>query len=159
MIEQLPQFLATAVRLEADAQRGYSVLAVRMRQLGQAEVASTFERLGELSRLHLEETSRRLRAVTGPEPEHATSVIVWPDGDSPEDPLSRNAAAVASPRAALELALALERAACDYYSMIANQSRDPAVQELAQTFAEEESEHVDHLQRWLARIEPTIGLD
>ena len=75
----------------------------------------------------------------------------WPDGSSPENPLAAlDQPGLDVPRA-LQMALALERQACDFYATIAGQTRSEPVQELAQQFAEEESEHVSHLERWLAR--------
>ncbi len=53
----------------------------------------------------------------------------------------------ANNRGAMETALETERRACDFYSAVAGQTGSERVQELAQMFAEEEAEHVEHLQR------------
>lgn len=152
MIEDLRDFLSHAVQLEADAAAGYAELAARLQQQGNLALARLFERLGEFSRLHLAETRQRFRDLTGSDPSPAAAPLRWPDPTTPEDPRARELASDLSERGALELALGLERSACDFYSLVANQSRNPAVQELAQVFAEEESAHVDHLLRWLARL-------
>lgn len=56
-----------------------------------------------------------------------------------------------TPMQALHCALEVERRACDFYVHIAGRTRSPRVQELAQEFAEEEGEHVAHVQRWIER--------
>lgn len=152
MIEDLREFLAHAVQLEADAAAGYALLGARLRERGNIQLAGLFERLGEFSRLHLAETRLRYRELTGSDPPPAPAQPRWPDAHTPEDPRARALPAGLDERGALELALGMERGACDFYSLVANQSRDPAVQELAQVFADEESEHVDHLLRWMARL-------
>lgn len=151
MIDSMREFLAHAVQLEANAAAGYEVLAARMRGLGNDEVAALFAKLGEFSQLHLAETEARYRDATGEAPVLDPAGFRWPDGDSPENPASLPADAETRTREAIQMALGLERQACDFYSAVANQTRDAAVQELAQAFTEEESEHVSHLERWLAR--------
>jgi rubrerythrin len=153
MIDSMREFLAHAVQLEANAAAGYEVLAERMRALGNDEVAALFARLGEFSQLHLAETEARYREATGEAPTIDPSGFRWPDGDSPENPAALAADAGTRTREAILMALGLERQACDFYSGVANQTRDAAVQELAQAFTEEESGHVDHLERWLARLD------
>jgi rubrerythrin len=78
--------------------------------------------------------------------------IIWPDQWSPENPLAHADLDGITPRKAIETALETERRACDFYSMIAGQTRSERVQELAQEFAEEEAEHVEHLERWLGKL-------
>lgn len=149
MIDTLGDFLDYAVRLEAEAARGYDLLTSRMEAAGNAEVAALFSQLGKFSRMHLQETSDLYRDRLGREAD-LDKPLQWPDGHSPESPRP----GVADPtnvRAAMLMALSLERHACDFYSMVANQSRDAEVQELAQEFADEEAEHVSHLERWLQR--------
>lgn len=152
MIEDLATFLAHAIRLEADAADGYDWLAARMDEQGNAGAAALFRKLGEFSCLHLAETHARYRLLVGECLKLPDSEYRWPDGDSPEDPRSTHPDTAIDSRQAIEMALGLERDACDFYSAVANQSRNAEVQELAQTFAEEESEHVSQLERWLQRL-------
>jgi rubrerythrin len=150
MIDSLRDFLHYAVRLEAEAARGYERLAASMQAQGQDDVAQLFAKLGRFSLMHLKETQDLYRRHVGSEPD-LDSPIRWPDGHSPENPDGGHRPPAADVHGAMLLALSLERHACDFYSMVANQSRDAQVQELAQEFADEEAEHVEHLQRWLQR--------
>jgi rubrerythrin len=152
MIDDLPEFLAHAVRLEANAAEGYDWLAGYMQDQGNVEAAALFRKLGEFSRLHLAETQERYRQLVGEFVDLPGREWRWPDAHSPENPRSVTPARTIATRQAIQLALGLERDACDFYSSVANQTVNPQVQELAQTFAEEEAEHVQHLERWLARM-------
>ena len=153
MIEDLGEFLAHAVQLEAKAAEGYRILADKMSAQGNAEVAALFAKLGEFSQLHLAETQARYRALVGDFSPLAGDRFCWPDHHSPENPAALEMPGILDSRDAIQLALSLEREACDFYSSVANRTRSAELQELAQTFAEEESEHVSHLQRWLSRSE------
>lgn len=154
MNDALSDFLAHAVQLEADAVTGYRQLAANVAATGDDTVAAALAQLGSYSELHLAEMKASYRQHCGVDyVEDTERVFRWPDGDSPENPRNATMGDATSLRQAIELALRMERQACDYYSAIANQSADAAVQELAQRFAEEESEHVNHLLRWLARLD------
>ncbi len=151
MIESLKDFLAHAVRLETNAAEGYEWLADFMQNEGNAEVAALFRKLGEFSHMHRAEIIERYRQVAGEFVELPESAYRWPDGHSPEDPRATHPASDINTNQALQIALRMEREACDFYSAVANQSQNSEVQEVAQTFAEEESGHVSHLERWIAR--------
>ena len=153
MIEDLETFLRLAARLELDAAEGYASLAERMRESGSREVAELFAKFGEFSRLHLAEVHELQREELGREFDTRVDEPTWPDGHSPENPLALTPLSDATPRSAIEMALETERRACDFYSAVAGQTASDRVQELAQMFAEEESEHVEHLERWLERMD------
>ena len=150
MSDDLVEFLQHALRLESDAAAGYQRLAAVMRDRGEPELAELFDRFGRFSVLHLAETRERLEAALAGRPAPELT-FRWPDGTSPEDPLAAMDQPGLDIPGALKMALTLERQACDFYATIAGQTRSEQVQELAQQFAEEESEHVSHLERCLAR--------
>lgn len=153
MIDDLERFLRLAAALEADAANGYARLAERMRGVGHLEVADLFSKFGEFSRLHLAEVCElqhdRLGRVFDVDEDNPE----WPDGHSPENPLALALLDDIDARGAMAMALETERRACDFYSAVAGQTASDPVQELAQMFAEEEAEHVEHLKRWLDRLE------
>lgn len=151
-IDDLPSFLRWAMRLEAEAADGYHQLAMKLTLEGNATTAALMNKLGEYSRMHLKEVSV-LALEHGLNPESPPPAEAWPDGVSPENPLGALPSTYLTPRQALQVALAAERRACDFYAVVAGQTRSAEVQELAQVFVEEESEHVDHLERWLDRLE------
>lgn len=152
MIDTLEDFLLRAARLEADAAEGYMQLASTMDSLDKTEIADLFRKFAGFSRMHLSEMQQTQIKELGHVLDHSEAVIVWPDELSPENPLAAMKSTDINPRQAIEIALEAERTACDFYSAVAGQTRSAEVQELAQEFAEEESEHVEHLQKWLERI-------
>jgi rubrerythrin len=152
MIHTLERFLRCAAMLEADAADGYAQLAARMDELGDDEVAALFAKFGEFSRLHHSEVREIQQRELGKVFEDQLDDVLWPDEWSPENPLAYAELDGITPKKAIETALETERRACDFYAMIAGQTRSERVQELAQEFAEEEAEHVEHLQRWLGRL-------
>jgi len=152
MIHTLEQFLRCAAMLEADAAAGYDQLAQEMGEIGDDEVAALFAKFGEFSRLHHKEVREIQQRELGKVFEDRLDDVLWPDQWSPENPLAHAELDGITPRKAIETALETERRACDFYATIAGQTRSERVQELAQEFAEEEGEHVEHLQRWLERL-------
>lgn len=152
MIDTLEDFLLRAARLESDAAEGYLRLAGTMEELEKHEVAALFRKFAKYSRMHLEEMLETQRRELGHILDYTRGDIVWPDGHSPENPVAAMQRSDIDARQAVEIALEAERSACDFYSAVAGQTRNDEVQELAQAFAEEESEHVNHLKDWLARM-------
>lgn len=152
MIDNLEQFLRCAAKLEADAADGYDQLARKMEEAGDTEVAALFAKFGEFCRMHHSEVREIQLAELGRTFDQPLEDVTWPDGHSPEDPLAHATLDGITPRAAIEIALETERRACDFYLGVAGQTRSERVQELAHEFAEEEAEHVAHLQRWLERV-------
>lgn len=154
MIDDLERFLRLAAVLEADAADGYARLADTMQQDGHHEVADLFAKFGEFSRLHLAEVRELQNHELGRQFDPRADDPQWPDEHSPENPLALAPLTEVTPKGAIGLALETERRACDFYSAVAGQTRSERVQELAQMFAEEEGEHVEHLKRWLGRLDP-----
>lgn len=152
MIHDLRFFLSRAIDLEAEAAAGYDQLEQAMLRAGNEDLAALFHQLGGYSRLHLGEVRERYRAEAGDDEPLPPGDFRWPDGASPESPLAALEAMPANRREALQLALTLERRACDFYSVVAGETRSESVQELAQLFVEEESDHVDQLERWLRKL-------
>ncbi len=157
MTDSLEEFLVFAAALEKDAAEGYAQLSASMKAAGNDEVAALFERFGGFCDMHHADVLELQRKELGRTLDKPASEIQWPDGHSPESPLALAGAEVTTARAAMEMALEVERRACDFYSAVANQTRSERVQELAQEFAEEEAEHVAHLERWLAGGNPAAG--
>lgn len=153
MIDDLERFLRLAARLEADAADGYARLAETMRPDGHVEVADMFAKFGEFSRLHLAEVLELQKDELGRQYDPREDDPQWPDAHSPENPLALAPLDDITPKGAIDMALETERRACDFYSAVAGQTRSDRVQELAQMFAEEEGEHVEHLKRWLRRLD------
>lgn len=151
MHDSLEQFLRCAARLEADAAEGYETLAGAIDGRTFGEVKALFVKFAGFSLMHMEEVLEIQRRELAKIYEVDDDRFEWPDGLSPENPLAIVKLEGITPEKALEYALEVERRACDFYSHLAGQTRSSRVQELAQEFAEEEAEHVEHIERWLAR--------
>lgn len=147
------EFLAYAIRLEEDAARRFGELADAMETHGKADVAGLFRQLSDFSRLHLEEA--RNRAGFHDVPEMAAGDFQWPGGpgDSPESASIQGADPFTDVAMALDVALESEKAGMAFYAHIERVTEDPEVRALAAEFAEEEREHVQTLERWIARQE------
>lgn len=151
MHDSLEQFLRCAAKLEADAADGYDQLAAAIDSTRFAEVEELFRRFAGFSRMHMAEVLEIQRRELAREYPVDDDRFEWPDQFSPENPLGVVSLEDITPVRALEYALEVERQACDFYSHIAGRTRSASVQQLAQEFAEEEAEHVAHIERWLAR--------
>jgi len=148
-MDEINLFLAHAIQLERDAARRFEDLMHAMQSIGNREVEALFRRLGEFSRRHLESAVARggFRDVPGMRPED----FEWPEGMTPEAAGWAGVDSLLDEHSALELALAGERSGRDYYSAVAVSTRDPEVARLAHSFAAEESQHVQELERWITR--------
>jgi rubrerythrin len=147
--------LAHAVQVERDAARRFEDLMHSMASAGNSEVAELFRRLGEFSRLHLNDATSRagFQAL----PALKASEFEWPDGTTPEATSWRGVDPNLGVLSALELALEGEERGLRYYAAIAASSTDPEVTRMAREFALEESGHVDELKRWIRRSQVNVS--
>jgi rubrerythrin len=150
MIDDIHLFLVHAIQLERDAARQYEDLAQVMGSAGNREVQALFERMALFSRRHLKEAMQRggFREL----PVLAPDEFQWPGGASPEAASWQGVDGLIDVTAALDLALAGEKAGYDFYADVARHSNDPEVGRMAREFASEESAHVRDLQAWIVRL-------
>ena len=150
-IKSVEEFFGYAVKVEQDAAIHYDQLGAAMEKVGNAEVAKLFRELADYSRLHLEEAKRRAGAIDYDL--HVPANYVWPDHATPErtDLLAGDPAL--SRLGALKAALLGERRGLEFYHSVAGFSKDPEIVKQAKEFVKEEAEHVEILERWIAREE------
>lgn len=143
-------FIVHAIQLERDAARRYEDLAACMGTAGNREVEQFFRRMSEFSRRHLKEAMSRggFHAL----PQIAAADFQWPEGVSPEAAGWTGVDGFIDRNTALQLALDGERASVAFYSTIAATSQDAEVKAMAADFAAEETEHVNELEKWIARV-------
>jgi rubrerythrin len=141
------EFLAYAITLESEAADRFGQLADAMEACGNREVGRLFRRLSDYSRLHLADA--RARAGFRDMPDMKAGDFVWPDFESPETAAIWGADPFMGRDQALEIALDAEAASQAYYQSILDTTTDPEIKVLAKEFAEEESEHVAELQKWI----------
>lgn len=147
-MESVEEFLAYAINLESEAAARFGQLADAMETCGNREVGKLFRRLADYSRLHLADA--RARSGFRDVPNMKPGDFVWPGLESPETAAIWAADPFMGREEALEIALDAEQASYDYYKSVLDATMDPEIKVLAKEFAEEESEHVAELQKWIA---------
>jgi rubrerythrin len=147
-METVEEFLAYAIRLESEAADRFGQLANVMQTSGNAGVAKLFRQLSDYSRIHLAEAQARsgFRDI----PKLSPTDFVWPDLESPETAAIWAADPLVGRGEALEVALQAEAAGLRYYQAVLDTTDDPEIKVLAKAFVEEESEHVEALEKWIA---------
>ena len=143
----LAELLAVAYHIEADAVERYTMLAESMQTHNNPELARLFRDLANAEGIHAREIERRAgdRDVTA----DAARLQRLQDGDSPEQAELEAAHYLMTPWHALQMALAAEQRALEFFSSVADSARDPGIQSMAAHFAEEEAGHVELVRRLL----------
>ena len=150
-IKSVEAFFGYAVKVEQDAAIHYDQLGAAMEKVGNAEVAELFLQLADYSRLHLEEAKKRAGAIDYNL--HVPANYVWPDHATPERTDLWAGDPALSRLGALKAALLGERRGLEFYHSVAGFSKDPEIVKQAKEFVKEEAEHVEILERWIAREE------
>jgi len=150
-IKSVEEFFGYAVKVEQDAAIHYDQLGAAMEKVGNAEVAKLFRQLADYSRLHLEEAKKRAGAIDYNL--HVPANYVWPDHATPERTDLLTGDPALSRLGALKAALLGERRGLEFYHSVAGFSKDPEIVKQAKEFVKEEAEHVEILERWIAREE------
>lgn len=148
-ISSLPDLFAVAYQIEADAVDRYDVLATQMEMHNNTELAAAFRDLAKAEAIHRDEI-RRLAGdidVVG----HARKVAKWSKGESPEEVDLGAAHYLMTPWHALQLALAGEKRALEFFTSVVETTKDAAIKKMAEEFAEEEAEHVNLVHRLLRK--------
>jgi rubrerythrin len=157
-IQSLPEFYAHALAIEEEAAARYQELGDQMAEHHNAAAAELFFWLAGLERKHAAEIGRRARSVSLPQ--IAPWDYKWQYAESPETAPHESAHYLMTPWHALELALASEKRAVEFFESVARTTRDEAVAQLAREFAAEERIHVTYVEQALAeQADPTAGWD
>ena len=142
----LPEFLAHAVALEQEAADRYLELADMMEAHRNDAVSAVFRDMTRFSQLHRDEIRARVGAIELPQLrawEYRWSLPPETGGEEGFDYMMEA-------YNALKYARENEVRAMQYYRSVAGASTDAEVQRLAREFADEETEHVAALDRWIA---------
>jgi rubrerythrin len=148
-ISTLADLYAVAYQIEADAVERYDLLATQMETHNNAELAATFRDLARAEGIHRDEIKRMAGDIDVVS--HARVVAKWSRGESPEQVELDAAHYLMTPWHALQLALAGEQRALDFFISVVASVKDPAVKKMAEEFVEEEQEHVNLVHRLLRK--------
>ncbi len=146
--DDMDDFLAHAYALESEVAERYGEIADAMEVHNNPEVAALFRELAEQSAKHGREV---LEYAHKPLPHVAPWGFRWGGQEAPETPPMAETHYLMTPYHALTMARRAEGQAQDFYARVAKLSDAEAIRDLAKEFAEEESEHVATLDRWLAK--------
>ncbi|MBX3634479.1 MAG: rubrerythrin [Rubrivivax sp.] len=143
----LPEFLAHAIALEAEAAERYLELADMMESYGKADVAALFREMVGYSRLHHDAIVERAQGVALPQLRSWQYRWRQPPEAGGDEAFDRHLSAYDALRYAREN----EFRAQAWYSQVHDAASAGDVRSLAGAFAAEEAEHVQALDAWLAR--------
>lgn len=145
MSYSLPVFLAHAVALEQEAADRYLELADMMEAHRNDAVSSVFRDMHRFSEMHRDEIKARVGTVELPQLrawEYRWSLPPEVGGEEGFDYMMQA-------YNALQYARENEVRGMEYYRSVAEGATDPEVKRLATEFAQEESEHVAALDKWI----------
>lgn len=146
-ITTVTDLLSIAFQIEADAVERYELLSDQMETYNNPELARIFRDLAQAERLHRDEI---LRLGGGADlAGHAREVAKWKRGESPEVASLDAAHYLMMPWHALQMALAAEKRALDFFASVVETAPSPEIKSMAEEFVEEEAEHVNLVQRLL----------
>lgn len=149
-IETTAALYAHALAIEREAVKRYAEFAARMGDLGNDEVARLFAALSRMEAGHLQQLESQTQGIALPAVDAAG--YAWLDSGPPEAGARELVYRLMGPRVALEIALAGERRAEAFFLRLQRLSPDAALKALAREMALEESDHVQLIERALARI-------
>ncbi len=147
-VASLADLFAIAYQIEADAVERYGLLADQMETHNNPELVKVFRDLARAEGIHAEEIRRLagdIDVVT-----HARRISQW-KGDSPEEADLSAAHYMMTPWHALQMALAGEKRALDFFKSIVETTKDAKIRKLAEEFVEEEAEHVNLVHKLLRK--------
>ncbi len=146
MSYSLPEFLAHAIALEREAEERYVELADMMEAHNNLDTARIFRDMARFSKLHGDEVTERAKTV------ELRKLNSWefrwrlPPEVGDDEGLHYLMTAYH----ALKYARDNEIRGMDYYRTVAEKSEDSEVRRLGNDFADEEKQHVEALERWIA---------
>jgi rubrerythrin len=146
MSYSLPEFLAHAIALEREAEERYHELADMMEVHHNLDTAKVFRDMARFSKMHGDEISERAKHV------ELRKIAPWefcwrlPPEVGDDEGLHY----LMPPYNALLYARENEIRGMDYYRAAAEGSDDAEVRRLGHDFADEERQHVEALDRWIA---------
>jgi rubrerythrin len=148
-VTSLADLFAIAYQIEADAVERYELLADQMATHNNPELVVVFRDLARAEAIHRDE----IRRVAGDVDvvAHAQKMAKWQKGESPEAASLDDAHYLMRPWHALQLALAAEQRALDFFRSVVDSAKDPAVKKMADEFVEEEAEHVNIVHRLIRK--------
>ena len=147
-IGSVPELYAHALAIEREAAARYLEFSGRMADEGNDHLATLFRSLARFESEHVAQLEEATRDMTLPE--IAAGQYAWLDAGAPETAAHDLVFRLMTPHAALEIALAAEQRARQFFDQVYESSDDERLRELALDMALEEDDHVAWVERALA---------
>jgi len=151
----LKDALDLAILIEDEAQERYIEFAAQMESHHTAEAAKFFRFMAHNEAKHGEELGVRRKELFGDEPMNVDRSMLW-DVEAPDFDEAR---AFMSIQQALEVAMAAEVKAFEYFDSALPEVKDPGVKELFAELREEEIEHQDLVKQEMSKAGAAEGFD
>lgn len=147
--------LDLAILIEIEAMERYKYFSQSLGHSGGNDASSVFRMMVEAEGKHGEELAERRKALFGTAPTRVHRDMVW-DAEAPEEGAIRWGM---SQLKALQVCLAAEHKAYNYYDGALPFVTNPAVAALFKGLREEEIHHVQLLEGIIAQLPPEAALD
>ena len=148
-VKSTAELLAHSLAFEVEASERYAELADVMEIHNNDEVAKFFTTMSEVEGIHADNLRRQAVEMNVGELPRLSSR--WQSPEGPESIDFSDLHYLMSVRSALQLARHNETRAVEFFSSIASQAGSDVLRILALEMAEEEREHVQLLDDWLAK--------
>ena len=154
-IEDVETFLALAYLLEIESSDRYTELADNMHVHNDPEIEQLFRKLAKYSGKHALEIIEHAEGMVLPNV--ASWDFEWQSPEGPETTAFEFIEYQITPEKVLQLALHNEIRGHDFYASIAKKSPTLEIRKLAADFRDEESEHVQLLEKWILELQHSSG--
>jgi rubrerythrin len=149
--QTLDEVMALAYAMEVDAAQRYAEFADAMEIHNNREVSALFAKMADIERKHAAQIMQQMGWHEAPPPPPATSAA-WGAIEPPENAPGDSVHYLMRPYHALQVALACEQRAERFYSWLAANALTEPVRAAANELRDEEREHVELVQQWLAKV-------
>lgn len=155
LLTSVEVFLSYAIKLEEEATLRFGHLADAMDASANKPVSALFRKLSDYSRLHLQDA--KSRAGFRDVPVILPKDYQWPDFESPETAAIWATDPLIAYDEAMDIALDSEKRGYAFYKLVLDNTGNPEIKALAKEFVEEEAEHVQWLEQWIAQHQARTG--
>jgi rubrerythrin len=147
--------LDLATLIEVEAYKRYTQFAERLGSSAEGDAASVFDSMAANENKHGEQIAERRIALFGDQRPRVKITDIFdveaPDFGAPERGMS--------PLRAYRVALSSERKAYDFYDQARRHVSQPEVKALFEELRDEEAEHVQMIEAFIAKLPPSAGVD
>ncbi|MDH3298040.1 MAG: ferritin family protein [Gemmatimonadota bacterium] len=147
--------LDLAKLIEMEAHHRYLMFAAQLGRTGGYDAGAFFATMAENEAKHGRELEARRKALFGDAPAQVTLDDLF-DVEAPEMGAPRRGMSTVQ---AFEVGLAAEKKAHDFYDMALPGVTDPEVRALFTELRDEETEHVEMLQKEMAKLPPSASVE